>query len=114
MPSFSKVTHSCTDRSFYSLTVVNERLAMADIEEATVIFKKSNLKAKWLSKEDLSLLQLAEKSGLVPDFGCRSGMCGTCEVRLLKGMVNGPEGDGPNSILICSSQPASIEVELDL
>ena len=41
-------------------------------------------------------------------------MCGTCEVRLVKGHVYGPEGDGPNGIFICNSYPASKEVEVDL
>ena len=86
---------------------------MADIEEAQVTFRKSKVKVKWLAKDDLSILQLAEKAGLTPDFGCRSGMCGTCEVKLLKGEVDGPEGDGPGGILICSSKPASTEVEVE-
>lgn len=87
---------------------------MADIEEAEVTFRKSSVKVKWLAKERLTLLQLAEKHGLKPDYGCRSGACGTCETKLLKGETEGPEGDMPQTILICSSQPASIEVELDL
>ena len=86
---------------------------MQDIEEATVIFRKSNLQVKWSAKDRLSLLQLAEKSGLTPDFGCRSGMCGTCEVKLLKGTIEGClEGD--DGVLICCSKPASVEVELEL
>ncbi|KEF54353.1 uncharacterized protein A1O9_09519 [Exophiala aquamarina CBS 119918] len=87
---------------------------MADIEEADVLFRKSDVKVKWLSKERLTLLQLAEKHGLKPDYGCRSGACGTCETKLLKGETLGPEGDLPNTILICSSQPASVEIELEL
>ncbi|KIX01863.1 uncharacterized protein Z518_09590 [Rhinocladiella mackenziei CBS 650.93] len=86
---------------------------MQDIEEATVTFRKSNLTVIWAKKDRLSLLQLAEKSGLKPDFGCRSGACGTCEVRLLKGTIEGClEGD--DGVLICCSQPASLEVELEL
>lgn len=87
---------------------------MADIEEADVTFRKSDVKVKWLSKERLTLLQLAEKHGLKPDYGCRSGACGTCETKLLKGEILGPEGDLPDTILICSSQPASVEIELEL
>ncbi|ETI26397.1 hypothetical protein G647_03174 [Cladophialophora carrionii CBS 160.54] len=86
---------------------------MQDIEEATVVFRKSNKTVKWLAKDRLTLLQLAEKSGLTPDYGCRSGACGTCEVKLFKGEIDGIlEGD--NGVLICSSSPASAEVELDL
>lgn len=86
---------------------------MSDIEEATVTFRKSDMTVKWRAKERLTLLQLAEKSGLKPDFGCRSGACGTCEVRLLKGHIEGClEGD--DGVLICCSIPASIEIELEL
>ena len=87
---------------------------MAEIEEAHVLFTKSNVSATWAAKEDLSILQLAEKAGLKPDFGCRSAMCGTCEVKLLKGRVHGPEGDRPQGIFICHSYPASTEVEIEL
>ncbi len=86
---------------------------MQDIEEATVVFRKSNKTVKWLAKDRLTLLQLAEKSGLSPDYGCRSGACGTCEVKLLKGEIDGIlEGD--DGVLICSSTPATAEVELEL
>ena len=86
---------------------------MQDIEEATIVFRKSKKTVKWLAKDRLTLLQLAEKSGLSPDYGCRSGACGTCEVKLLKGEVDGIlEGD--DGVLICSSTPATAEVELEL
>lgn len=86
---------------------------MPDIEEATVIFKKSNVTVQWLAKDRLTLLQLAEKAGLKPDYGCRSGACGTCETKLLRGTIEGcMETD--DTLLICCSQPASVEVELEL
>lgn len=85
-----------------------------DIEEATITFCKSQRTAKWLAKDAQSLLQFAEAQGLKPDYGCRSGACGTCETKLLKGQVDGPEGDRDGTILICSSVPASSEIELDL
>ena len=86
---------------------------MQDIEEATIVFRKSNKTVKWLKKDRLTLLQLAEKSGLKPDYGCRSGACGTCEVKLVNGVIDGIlEGD--DGVLICSSVPASVEVELEL
>ncbi|KIV85207.1 hypothetical protein PV11_00931 [Exophiala sideris] len=86
---------------------------MSDIEEATVTFRKSDMKVKWLAKDRLTLLQLAEKSGLTPDYGCRSGACGTCETKLLEGEIEGClEGD--DGVLICCSIPASIEIELEL
>ena len=62
----------------------------------------------------MSILQLAEHHGLNPDYGCRSGACGTCEVNLVEGEVDGPEGDGERGILICSSVPVSREVVVEL
>ena len=57
-----------------------------------VTFTKSKVTAKWLASEKLSILQLAGKAGLKPDYRCRSAMCGTCEVKILKGQVYGPQG----------------------
>ena len=88
-------------------------MSTVDVEEASVTFCKSNTTVKWYAKDRLSILQLAEKHGLKPDFGCRSGMCGTCEVKLVKGQVDGPEGDLPRGILICSSTPTSAEVVIE-
>ena len=65
---------------------------MTDIEEAQVTFTKSKVTTTWLAKDKLTILQLAEKEGLTPIFGCRSGICGTCEKKILKGQVYGPEG----------------------
>ena len=84
-----------------------------DIEEATVTFTKSRVAAQWTIKDDLTILQLAEKAGLTLEYGCRSGMCGTCEVKITKGQVYGVEGDFPQGILICQSKPASLEIEIE-
>ncbi|KAK3117637.1 hypothetical protein LTR53_000765 [Teratosphaeriaceae sp. CCFEE 6253] len=74
-----------------------------DIEEAQVTFTKSAVNATWTAKENLSILQLAEKAGLKPAFGCRSGMC-----------VHGIEGWEPQTILICQSKPASASIEIEI
>lgn len=87
---------------------------MTDIEEASITFCKSKRKATWYAKDRQTLLQFAEAQGLTPDYGCRSGACGTCETKLIKGEVDGPEGDRDGTILICSSQPTSSEIELEL
>ena len=87
---------------------------MSDIEEAQVIFTKSKVTTRWHAKDKLSILQLAEEAGLKPDFGCRSGICGSCEVKILKGQVYGPEGDFPQGIFICQSKPATREIEIEL
>ncbi|KAK4507289.1 hypothetical protein PRZ48_001024 [Zasmidium cellare] len=90
-----------------------------DIEEpplssATVTFTKSAKTVRWDASSNLTILELAEQAGLKPDYGCRSAMCGTCEVRILKGQVYGPEGDRPQGIFICQSKPATAEIEIEL
>jgi hypothetical protein len=57
------------------LATYSDPLIMTDIEEATVTFTKSKVTAKWLASEKLSILELAEKAGLEPLYGCRSAMC---------------------------------------
>lgn len=96
------------------LQVLTMSSITTDIEEATVIFTKSKVTAQWTIKDDLTILQLAEKAGLTPDFGCRSAMCGTCEVKITKGQVYGVEGDMPQRILICQSKPATREIEIEV
>ena len=94
---------------------------MPDIEECHVTFKKAAKTVTWTSASNIPLLKLAENHGLKPDFGCRSGACGTCETKLLKGTCaflgdkdeEAPEGDY-GGVLICSSVPSSGEVVLDL
>ncbi|EMF09172.1 uncharacterized protein SEPMUDRAFT_127952 [Sphaerulina musiva SO2202] len=91
---------------------------MADIEDyppsASVYFTKSNTKTTWHAKDNLTILQLAEQAGLHPQFGCRSAICGSCEVKITKGQVYGPEGDRPQGIFICQSRPATREIEIEL
>lgn len=90
---------------------------MRDIEdtgEAQVTFTKSQVTTTWLATDNLTILQLAEREGLKPLFGCRSAMCGTCEVKIVRGQVYGVEGDKPQGILICQSRPATTEISIEL
>ncbi len=60
-----------------------------------------------------TLLELAEEVGLVPDHGCRTGVCGACEVSLSCGkLTGGLQPDG--KVRICIARPASDEVAVDL
>lgn len=89
----------------------NPRNAMRD---ATVRFTKSKRDATWKSKENCSILELAEKAGLTPSYGCRAGACGSCTARLVSGRVNGgsqPDGD---SVLLCSARPATAVIEVEI
>jgi uncharacterized protein len=76
-----------------------------------VIFTESAKEARWLPGGG-TLLELAEARGLSPEFSCRSGSCGTCVTKLVKGSVayrTRPEAAiGGGEVLICSAYPASV------
>jgi ferredoxin-NADP reductase/predicted pyridoxine 5'-phosphate oxidase superfamily flavin-nucleotide-binding protein len=75
-----------------------------------VRFALSNVEVEW-SPGKGTLLELAEAAGLAPNFGCRSGVCGTCATRITCGAVDyletpvGPRSDG--EALICCATPRS-------
>ncbi len=46
---------------------------------------------------DESLLDAAQRQGLVLPYGCRNGACGTCKARVLRGRVTYP-GEGPGAL----------------
>jgi hypothetical protein len=50
-----------------------------------ILFKRSERAIRW--DRDSSILELAEDAGIMIDSSCRSGTCGTCEVRLNHGKV---------------------------
>jgi len=83
---------------------------------ASVTFARSNLTTRW-SQQYLSLLELAEACDVAVRWSCRTGVCHTCESRLLDGTVTyspdpvDPPGDG--DVLVCSARP-SADVVLDL
>lgn len=82
----------------------------------TVTFLPDGRQAQW--HEDCpSLLDLAEETGLSPDFNCRAGLCNTCMCTLVSGEVDYfeepldpvPEG----KVLLCCSRPRGpVAVEL--
>ncbi|OUS33476.1 pyridoxamine 5'-phosphate oxidase [Rhodobacterales bacterium 56_14_T64] len=80
-----------------------------EAEMAIVKFKASGFEQNW-EKGDGTLLETAEAHGLIPDFSCRTGACGSCAVKKLSGEVayrvpptaNVAEGE----VLICCSVPA--------
>ena len=87
-------------------------------ELVTVRFQKSAAGGEW-SNERGTLLEFAESLGLAPNFGCRSGICGTCTTRIVKGAVDyvedpvAPRGIG--EVLLCCSVPRpGANVVLDL
>jgi hypothetical protein len=60
---------------------------------------------------DPNLLDFAERHGVVVESGCRSGGCGSCETRLVRGTVtyaHRPDHDvAPGHCLLCVGRPVS-------
>jgi ferredoxin-NADP reductase/ferredoxin len=93
-----------------STTTVAERVS------PLVIFAKSGLCVPWDDKFE-SILELAETHGLTPDFSCRSGVCSSCQCKLISGTVVYAEEllseVESGAVLICCSKPAG-DVSLDI
>ncbi len=87
--------------------------------EAIVRFAQSGGEQRW-RKGDATLLETAEQQGLAPAYGCRSGSCGSCAVKLKAGAVayrSEPTAVVEDDVvLICCAVPAegSDQVEIDL
>jgi uncharacterized protein len=64
-----------------------------------------------------TLLEMALSNGLRPKYGCRSGVCGTCVCKLLRGKISylqAPTASAPKgTVLLCSARPES-DVTVDL
>lgn len=115
-----------------------EEVEAPTLESATVCFSQSDKIVEWrrqtpkktikakdeefensetnrLDIEDLgpTLLELAEETGLKPDYGCRTGVCGACEVSLKCGKVAG--GMQPGGLVrICIARPGSEDVAIEI
>ena len=80
--------------------------------EAIVEFTDSGVEQAWSTK-DGSLLDFVESHGLTPEFGCRSGQCGSCKTQLLAGAVSYlTEPSSPlqaDEVLLCCAVPAAVE-----
>ncbi|WP_397448819.1 pyridoxamine 5'-phosphate oxidase family protein [Pseudomonas sp. NA-150] len=77
-----------------------------------VMFLESGKEERWEPGAG-SLLELAEERGLAPEYGCRTGSCGTCRTRILKGAVTYTQAPDfvvdDNEALICCAMPAASE-----
>ncbi len=82
--------------------------ASASRASVEIKFAKSGKSVPWDPSAGF-LLDLAERNGIDIDFGCRSGNCGTCCVRLISGEVDYPNGNEfqpePGSCLTCCTVP---------
>lgn len=79
------------------------------VESAIVGFLDSGFEQAW-SAEDGNLLEFAEAHGMSPEFGCRSGQCGSCKVPLTKGKVNYAQKPScaytDDEVVLCCAVPA--------
>lgn len=84
-------------------------LAPAATEPVQVVFAQSAKEARWTPGSG-TLLDLAEASGLSPEFSCRGGTCGTCRARILEGQVTyltrPTAALDPAAGLVCCAVPA--------
>ena len=90
-----------------------------EADQAVIGFAKSGFEQSWTAG-DSTILETAEDHGLNPEYGCRSGTCGTCAVKLKAGKVayrtEPKAARADDEVLICCAVPAkgsdSIEIEL--
>ena len=110
------------DVHFEAFGPASVRLPAAAVQTANVQatpievrFSQSGRSLPW-DGQQFNLLDFAERHGVVVDSGCRSGSCGSCETRLIKGAVryaSPPDHDpAPGHCLLCVAQPTS-DVELE-
>ena len=75
-----------------------------------VRFRRSRRTVPWTGG-DASLLDFAERHGILVESGCRSGSCGACETRLVSGEVgyaSKPDFEVPaGACLLCVGTPVS-------
>ena len=73
-----------------------------------VTFSRSGVEAAWDPACE-SILDLAEKHGLSPNYSCRSGICNTCTCALIDGEIEYVDeplsAPDPGQVLICCSRP---------
>lgn len=105
-----------TDPDAHKIAEPSSHNKKPSFSSGDIVFQKSNVSAKWDASLH-SLLDLAEKSGLTPDFSCRAGICNTCKITLIEGeveyfgdpLVIPPKG----KVLICCARPKG-RVVLDI
>ena len=83
---------------------------LAESAQLDVTFRRSGRTLLWDGR-DASLLDFAERHGIVVDSGCRAGSCGGCETKLVSGTVRyaqRPEHEiSSGSCLLCVGVPAT-------
>ncbi|MDB6144221.1 MAG: FAD-binding oxidoreductase [Pseudomonas sp.] len=89
---------------------VTKELPAAATTSVPVMFLTSGKEARW-EPDSGSLLDLAQERGLAPEYGCRSGSCGSCRAKVLKGKVTYKDAPSfmvaDDEVLICCAVPAA-------
>ena len=84
--------------------------AMPGAARFEVKFSRSGRTLTW-DGQDANLLDFSERHGIAVNSGCRSGSCGSCEIRLVSGLVHyaqQPDHDiADGNCLLCVGTPAS-------
>lgn len=99
------------DRIFQEL-FTSAPLELVEVQEARIVFSRSDRTAIWRAGEDLSLLELAEDAGIDVPSSCRSGSCLSCRSTLLDGEATGSLGDG--TVLPCIARPKTATLVLHI
>lgn len=79
-----------------------------------------NTGQKFVVPDSKSILEAAADEGIDLDYGCESGVCSACRVKLVSGKVDDSEGDALTSeektegwVLTCVGHPKSdVVIEL--
>jgi len=77
------------------LNTQDNTVSQASADTAEIVFARSGVTAEW-TDADSSLLELAERAGLTPDFSCRSGICNSCVCNVIEGDVEYAEEPLPS------------------
>lgn len=101
--------------SFGPQTAAPKQVKPASGPVLAIGFHRSGRTLEWTG-QDATLLDFVERHSVMIESGCRSGICGTCETRLISGQVayaNTPDHDiAPGHCRPCICTPASA-LELD-
>lgn len=115
--SLTRRSSASTEKPATANAQTDTSIQTAEAENAIVHFVDSGFEQHW-SHGDPTLLELAEAHGLTPEYGCRSGNCGSCATRLISGKVsyrNPPSAStADDEVLLCCAVPAKGGEDLQL
>jgi ferredoxin-NADP reductase/DMSO/TMAO reductase YedYZ heme-binding membrane subunit len=93
----------------------NKNSSTTDKAVHQIQFYPDSYPVTWDGKS--TLLEAALSDGLKPKYGCRSGVCGTCACKLLRGKISYVQAPAASTtkdtILLCSARPES-DITVDL